>query len=291
MGSSAIHMHWDGHKPVHLGSADDPVTPDHLTVLIGGLNDAFRQWEGFDRIWNRLKENVVGRQFSAELLYFFWLSSTGRWDKSGLLRYGEFVVRADAAGKALAQYLSGLQQQHPGQRVSLAAHSLGCRVALSTAAHLQNSHPVSDLLMMGSSVPEFECGPRGLYPALATDLSKTTNLWSDKDFSFGFWWRRGEAAALRKTQRCAPPGSREAVGRTGGPAQRWLREPKSCGLLHESYWHEEASLLYVAELVGTAVVKETPTRLLPVTQPPVVREQLSRDERSRTLHERCGLDA
>lgn len=279
---TAIHLQWQGQGPVHASSSDDPVSADQLTILIGGVNDAYRQSLAFHNIWDRLKQRVARRRFSGELLYFFWLAGTGRWGALGLLRYSDFVVRADAAGAALAQYLMELHEQNPRQQVSLAAHSLGCRVALSAARDLQATHPIRHLLLMGAAVPEFECGPEGLYPGRNHDVTSTINLWSDKDASFGFWWNRGEAAALRKMRRSQPQGGKTSIGLSGGPKDRWRREKKSCGLSHKQYWRENLSLQHVAWLLGQPIERPSPSRGLHEATTET-RSQPTREQPARTI--------
>jgi pimeloyl-ACP methyl ester carboxylesterase len=280
---TAIDLHWDGIRPVRPVSSGGPAS-GQMTVLIGGVNDRSGQAESFDRIWDRLHQDVSYEHGQAELCYYFWLARFKRGGQLNLLRYAELVCMADDAGEQLARYLAGLRAKGGDLNVALVGHSLGCRVALAAARALRIQHPHTRLLLLGAAVPEYECGMGGRYPRTAADATHTTLLWSDRDTGLGFWFSRGEWLALRKCRGARPPGSAAAVGRTGGPRDRWAAQKDSCGLRHKEYWTSKTALKHVAALLGEAREREQPARALTHLQP-TTRSTHARDLCSREITE------
>jgi hypothetical protein len=141
------------------------------------------------------------------------------------------VTAADGVGFLLAEALWDSQRD----RVVLVAHSLGCRVALSTIAKLdhwaKNAHragrpPRMHVVLMAAAVPVPDCAGRGRY-AQEPHFARCSVMYSPLDGVLGKVFPLGQAFVDRHA---------EAVGLRGHPeAGRWharLRTPNG----HGDYW-------------------------------------------------------
>lgn len=193
---------------------------------------------------------------STELAAVHWPGD----DPNKILNKLTFSSRPGEASNS-GRALSLIQFDGAVEEVVIVAHSLGCRVALEYMRHLysEGRQPgrsrkprrprVIVSLLMAAAVPTDQCLDAGLFPRDSRSPTREVVLYSKRDlvlkraFPFG---NRGHAQ-----------GWSPAVGRTGGPANRWDSSSEEFELGHGDYW---GSAVAAKKLIG--LLHEEPDRSL-----------------------------
>lgn len=184
-------------------------------------------------------------------------------------------------------------------RVSIVAHSLGCRVTLELLNLLRGSArhgPISVPLtiLMAAAVPRYLVMMRGrdLRPALEVP-EKVLNYYSKKDRVLQFAFRGGQLL-----ERPFPAGfniaTRSAIGRSGLGLARPTNveeEPKTHG--HGGYWSDKDIAAAAAKGLGFDRIKRSVPRFVPdgrreLARPPVRGRKVRLRPLRSYFHAGCG---
>lgn len=225
-----------------------------VTIFVHGFNNNEKQarvrWRQ-TRV--RLAPMLGVSKYMTRLAEYYWPGDRGigpRFLKSVL--YARDVQMARRCGQDLGRFLD---ERGSPQHVAFVGHSLGCRVVLEALRELRvrsSSVTCSTALLMAAAVPEGLCGFPNQFaraPGLASLAKREHVLYSFNDHVLRLWFPPGQWGAQLLRDDDPAPGSRSAVGRTGGPVGRWSLATQT-RLDHSDYWVSNASLPYVAKTLG-----------------------------------------
>jgi len=250
-----------------------PLGQRRLVVLVHGYatND-----DSAGEDYRRFVQNVeqyrgLGRSIpGTDWLGVFWPGN----DKSWLVNRISFASRVDAA-ESSGERLANVLTKGNHRELYLVGHSLGCRAVLESLVKLRTSRHIEHVtgaLLMAAAVPEDHCAPDGLYSDTLTGPMQQVVLWSRRDLVLSTVFRAG--------MRLARENASAAVGRTGGPLERWHKTSQSVGLGHGAYWRSATSARALLKLMGIDGPRLPLTRTVDSIEPPA-RELLSRRPWSR----------
>lgn len=222
-----------------------------VTIFVHGFHtsehDARKNWEQTRR---ELEHQLLNPQRARDIAHYFWPGDPGRFLRRRLA-YASAVRRAHECGPALANYLLGLTKL---RTVTFVGHSLGCRVVLETLKRIRarpsNLRPTGSLLM-AAAVPEGLCEEGALLPRSAASVADGESiLYSRHDWVLMLAFPPGQLAAETLGDPFIWPGAREAVGRNGRPADRWIHVTK-VERGHNEYWDRPDTVFHITRLLGT----------------------------------------
>jgi hypothetical protein len=212
-----------GRKVDDNGSKQDREA-GHLLVLIHGFNNSEDDADdSYTNLRTHLAKAANGhRERIGSVWEFYWPG-----DPTTPFGYSGRNYSAMIAGDTLAQdWVARLRRD---QTVSIVAHSLGCRVAMETIRSIRETPNwggarIGFAFLMAAAVPEPLCEPSSeYYPDM---VAREHVFYSRSDWVLWLWFRPGQRGVTE-------PG--RAVGRYGGPPQRWSTSTPT-GLGHGEYW-------------------------------------------------------
>lgn len=233
-------------SPGSIARSSDPIllpaVKRRVLLLIHGY--AARPHEALSE-YGRFIENLriqtgLGRLPSdLTILRVLWPGSDNHWfvNKAS---FSSRVESAEHAGRRLSEVMTHCE----AEEVIVVGHSLGCRLVLEFLASSGADQPgplVSEALLMAAAVPEDDCASGTLF---GRDVIQTPNqvvLHSHRDLVL---W-----GAFRPGMRLAQEGWSPAVGRTGGPAERW-DVTRDVRLGHSEYWGARVTAEQLATQIG-----------------------------------------
>ena len=184
------------------------------------------------------------------VLRVLWPGSDNHW----FVNRASFSSRVESAEHA-GQRLSEAMMNSEAEEIIVVGHSLGCRLVLEFLASSGAYSPgplVSEALLMAAAVSEGDCADGALF---GRDVVKTSNqvvLHSRRDLVL---W-----GAFRPGMRLAREGWSAAVGRTGGPAERW-NLTRDVQLGHGEYWGARITADQLAKQIGISLNRTVGGRL------------------------------
>jgi pimeloyl-ACP methyl ester carboxylesterase len=260
-GSIAGRVQWDG-------SAVD-LFATRLVILVHGFNNSTSEaTESYGSMIGQLHRNLPagGLTRLGPIWEFHWPGDqASRSLPVAMIKgYKKSLAEVERVGELLAQFLA---RRPRWQRVSIVAHSMGCRVTLEALKHARvyagsGTYPgarIRGILLLAAAVPVRQC--RLDEPALhyATPLSGCAErvLYSRSDLVLRCAFPLGQP--LRSPER-GP-----AVGLTGDPALRW-RSRSPTGLGHGDYWKSPRVATEIAVRLGIRAIQSAPIEPLPETR-------------------------
>jgi pimeloyl-ACP methyl ester carboxylesterase len=241
-------------------------------IMIHGFNvseeSAREVYDGFLKVFRNA--NLIRDEGSLGLFRaFHWPGNHPSRVASGV-GYNSRIESANESGRLLAKYLGRLK---PKQQVHIVAHSLGCRVALSALAriHRRGSRyagaTVVSVFLLAAAVPTEFCEkgnkPFGFQVASSGEYA----YFSHSDGILKWLFPAGQRLF-------GEPG--HAVGRHGGPADRWTGDPRKTRLGHGDYWSAKDIAKDIGHALGVVPPRGLPTNISRATKFASVRRILPR---------------
>ncbi len=124
-------------------SVQSGAKPCCFLIWVHGYNTDEK--EGRDNLF-KIRELYNKQGGCCQIVGFLW-----HGDPSSQSDFGQAIVAADISALALAGLVSHLRRSFPGAPISVAAHSLGCRVALQAAKRLPKGY-INDLILFNAAV-------------------------------------------------------------------------------------------------------------------------------------------
>lgn len=137
---------------------DDALSGDRVILLIHGYNNDRDSATASYRGAAALQQQLGG--FPGKLVAVYWPGDN--WENFAF--YMQSIGHAVDTAAALARELRKAARSFGLLRISIAAHSMGCRVAFELLRELHNSHEnivVERLAIMAAAVPTFSLEPPG----------------------------------------------------------------------------------------------------------------------------------
>jgi pimeloyl-ACP methyl ester carboxylesterase len=241
--------------PPHLHLFQSP-----LTILIHGYqNSVANASKSYEEFQKALRKTSIVESVDSHIgsvWGFYWPGDHHNWATS-VATYATRVPLAAQSGRLLAEFLQS--HTRSTQELHLIAHSLGCRVALETAAAIRRMADeytgarISKVFLLAAAVPEIFCSTEE-YPFGSTLTHCEEHVfWSNKDRALG--------AAFEAGQYLLGEAGR-AVGRHGGPQARWHSPRPSTDLSHGKYWQSDKIARSVAQILGVTADRRIEARAL-----------------------------
>lgn len=240
------------------GSAD-AFTGRRLMILVHGFNvtqdEAALSLAGFHRRLSDHSRPGAGQPYAAWA--FYWPGDHQvRW-----LSAATYAARIDTAGWAGERLGKLLTKLRPDQQVVLIGHSLGCRVVLQALKYVASarvegtsSAQVIGVCLMAAAVPAGLCAGAGEPYRSGVIQDPVHVLHSRNDCVLQRMFPQGQALKGEFKG--------EAVGRNGGPPERWARLHDT-GLGHSDYLSDPGAAAEVARILDPALPRFFPGRPVP----------------------------
>lgn len=178
--------------------------------------------------------------------------------------YKKSLAEVDKAGELLAGFLAGQPRR---QRVSIVAHSMGCRITLEVVRHAQarasrDGYPgarIRGIFLLAAAVPVGLCrigDPGAPYSTALLGCAERV-LYSRGDWVLRCAFPVGQP---RTSTERGP-----AVGLTGGPSLRW-RSQQATGLGHGDYWSSARVATEITVRLGIRAIRMEPIEPLPASR-------------------------
>jgi hypothetical protein len=214
----------------------------HTILIHGYQNSEQGATESYERFEEQLKTSSVGIATLGPIWHFHWPGNHRRKTTS-VRTYAARIAAAEVSAILLVRDF--LAELAPHQEVSLVAHSLGCRLALTVVAEVnqagrgwRGAH-IKHVALLAAAVPQQLCLPPYQFPV---GLSGSTEhaYFSRKDHALGWVFDAGQ----REYGEFG-----EAVGKTGRPWGRWSDEVDT-NLSHSGYWPSATVAQSIAGEIG-----------------------------------------
>jgi pimeloyl-ACP methyl ester carboxylesterase len=230
-------------------------------ILIHGYNndqeDASRSYERFRKALRSVVAPDVLPRMGATW-EFHWPGDHPVGPIS-MVTFSARVGFAQVAGVKLAQFFEDVFD--PRQRISIVAHSLGCRVALETIGEIRSltergkyrGPSIGEVFLLAAAVPEPLCEQDNERPFDAPFAqSREYAFYSRRDRILRGGFRIGESLVGE---------SGPAVGWAGGPPERW-HYAFNTHHDHGDYWESRQVAFDVAVHLGLVSQRRVESRLL-----------------------------
>jgi pimeloyl-ACP methyl ester carboxylesterase len=257
-GPVAPSVQWDG-SAVDLNAC-------HLLILVHGFGNSKAKASGsYGRMIDQLHSNLPpgGATRLGAIWEFYWPGDQARrpLPLATIKGYRASLKEVDAVGKLLGDFLARRPRR---QRVSIVAHSMGCRVTLEVVRRARAYAPpdpypgarIRGIFLLAAAVPVALCKFGGSASAYSTPLPGCAEriLYSRNDWVLRYAFPLGQP---RRSPERGP-----AVGLTGGPTLRW-RSREATGLGHSGYWNSGRVATEIIVRLGIRAIRTAPIEPLP----------------------------
>jgi hypothetical protein len=214
----------------------------HTILIHGYQNSETTATNSYERFEDALRGTPAGITELGTIWHFHW-PGNHRSKITSVRTYAARIAAAEVSAMLLVRDF--LAKLTPPREVSLIAHSLGCRLALTVLAEINDAGPqwegalITHVALLAAAVPQQLCLPPYQFQ---THLRGSTEdaYFSRKDRALGILFDAGQ----REYGEFG-----EAVGMDGRPYGRW-NNPVDTGLGHSGYWPSAAVATSVAGAIG-----------------------------------------